>query len=292
MQKVLFTQGLPSAGKSTWARAYCEKHTDWVRVCRDDLRNMRGKYWLPKQENLITEMENYCIMVALNRGYNVIVDATHLNQKDVVRKTRVIKDHYRTRGINVEFEIKSFDLSIEKCIERDLKRVNSVGEKVIRKFYDLYLRQEKLKVKQDESLSRVILIDLDGTIALHNGRSPYEYEKCDTDLPNFPVIKVIENYLSYGCGDIIFMSGREDSCKEKTLQWIQDNIQIMPGEIQLYMRKTGDRRKDAIIKRELFEKHIKNNYYIDFVIDDRPQVIRMWKDLGLFVFNVGDGIEF
>lgn len=61
----------------------------------------------------------------------------------------------------------------------------------------------------------------------------------------------------------------------------------------LYMRKTGDSRKDSIIKLEIFNKHIKPNYKILGVFDDRMQVCRMWYEQGIFCFNVNQGlIEF
>lgn len=74
--KLLILKGLPASGKSTWAREHCEKNKDWVRVNRDDLRNMRGLYWLPKQEKLITKWEDACLISALESGYNVILDST------------------------------------------------------------------------------------------------------------------------------------------------------------------------------------------------------------------------
>ena len=52
------------------------------------------------------------------------------------------------------------------------------------------------------------------------------------------------------------------------------------------MRKTDDSRKDSIIKKEIFLEHIDKEYNVMSVFDDRPQVIRMWRDLGLFVFDV------
>ena len=59
------------------------------------------------------------------------------------------------------------------------------------------------------------------------------------------------------------------------------------------MRMADDTREDSIIKKELFNKWIRNIYNVLFVIDDRPRVIRMWRhELGLTVFDVGNGIEF
>ncbi len=53
------------------------------------------------------------------------------------------------------------------------------------------------------------------------------------------------------------------------------------------MRKTGDKRDDTIVKKELFDS-FKNDYYVEYVIDDRPKVVRMWRSLGLFTFQVND----
>ena len=56
----------------------------------------------------------------------------------------------------------------------------------------------------------------------------------------------------------------------------------------LFMRKTGDFRQDAVIKKEIYDQFIKDKYYIEFVLDDRLQVCRMWYDLGLTLLTVGD----
>lgn len=280
--KVIFTQGIPGSGKTTWAKAYCEKNKDWVRVSRDDLRNMRGKYWLPKQEGLITTMERACIKSALIHGKNVIVDATNLNKKFMAQ----MKYEIDLWGMDVQYETKRFNISLDKAIERDLKRANSVGEKVIKNFYKRYIEPVK-QVQQDRSLPSAVICDLDGTLAIHNGRDPFQYDKCDSDLVN----KTIRDILWQTTGvnnHLIFMSGREDSCLEKTKQWLKDKVEIT-RRYDIYMRKTGDHRKDSIIKRELFDEHIKGKYYVEFVLDDRDQVVEMWRDMGLTCLQVAEG---
>ena len=53
------------------------------------------------------------------------------------------------------------------------------------------------------------------------------------------------------------------------------------------MRASGDTRKDSIVKKELYEKHIKNKYYVSFWLDDRNQVVDMVrKELGLLCLQV------
>ena len=56
------------------------------------------------------------------------------------------------------------------------------------------------------------------------------------------------------------------------------------------MRKDEDNRKDSIIKWELYEKHIKPmNVNILFILDDRNQVVEMWRSKGFTVFQVANG---
>lgn len=289
MLKVLFCRGIPASGKSTWAKSFCEKHHNWVRVSRDDLRNMRKPYWLPKQENLITQWERDLIVSALRFQKNVIVDATNLN-KDFNESTKFYIE--REFG-KVIFEYKDFtDVSLEECIKRDLKRPNSVGEKVIRGFYNKYLNPVQ-PIIQDKSLPKAWIFDIDGTLALFDGRNPFDYDKCDADLPNKPVVDIVNNFYNARY-NIIFVSGREDRCKKKTIDWLAKYTFLEKEYIKnhLYMRKTGDRRKDYIVKKEMFDLYFNDKYYIEGIVDDRPQVIRMWKQLGLFVLNVGSGNEF
>lgn len=55
------------------------------------------------------------------------------------------------------------------------------------------------------------------------------------------------------------------------------------------MRPEGDIRKDSIVKRELFEKYVRPYYNIEFVLDDRNQVVEMWRSLGLKCLQVAEG---
>jgi hypothetical protein len=56
------------------------------------------------------------------------------------------------------------------------------------------------------------------------------------------------------------------------------------------MRVDQDFRKDAIIKKELFMNNVHNKFFVEFILDDRKQVVDMWRnDLGLTVFQVAEG---
>jgi hypothetical protein len=134
--------------------------------------------------------------------------------------------------------------------------------------------------------SECVIVDIDGTVALRGARSPFDETQVSEDMPNFPVAELVE--LLHGAGiRVIFVSGRKDSCREATRAWL-DAYFSMPYE--LHMRRDGDGRKDYIVKREIFDEHIRHRYTVRWVLDDRDQVVRMWREeLGLTCLQVAPG---
>jgi hypothetical protein len=55
------------------------------------------------------------------------------------------------------------------------------------------------------------------------------------------------------------------------------------------MREEGNNEKDSIVKRRLFEDNIRGKYYIEYVLDDRNQVVDMWRNMGLTCLQVAEG---
>ena len=81
----------------------------------------------------------------------------------------------------------------------------------------------------------VVCVDIDGTVALMNGRNPYDYSKVFDDLPNTPIVTLVRDLDVEN--RILFVSGRPDSCKELTNCWIGLNV-TGTHENKLFMRKT------------------------------------------------------
>jgi hypothetical protein len=136
----------------------------------------------------------------------------------------------------------------------------------------------------DSALSDAIIVDMDGTLSLLNGRSPYDASTCDRDPANQPVLDTV--LLWQKSVKVIIMSGRTDDCRPQTEKWLaQHGVEAT----DIFMRATGDQRKDSIVKQELFDRHILNKYNVKFVLDDRKQVVQMWRGLGLTVFQVAEG---
>jgi hypothetical protein len=60
---------------------------------------------------------------------------------------------------------------------------------------------------------------------------------------------------------------------------------------ELHMRKTGDMRRDAVVKKELYQNFVvPSKREIAYVLDDRNQMVDMWrKELGLPCLQVWYG---
>lgn len=134
---------------------------------------------------------------------------------------------------------------------------------------------------------KAIIVDLDGTICVLDKRGPFEYEKCHLDLPNEPVLDIVKRYQADNDVTVIFLSGREDSAIEMTKKWITKHTGQEPEH--LYMRKTKDWRKDSIVKKEIYEVKVKPFFDVIFVLDDRDQVVKMWRQEGLTCLQVAEG---
>ena len=73
---------------------------------------------------------------------------------------------------------------------------------------------------------------------------------------------------------------------KETIKWLNDNGIKFDD---LYMRFTNDLRKDSIVKQEIYEMCIKDKYNVLFVLDDRDQVVNMWREQGLKCLQVAEG---
>ena len=288
--KIIMTIGLPASGKSTWAKKFIlEQNTDYggryKRVNKDDLRAMVdcGK-WSKSNEKFILLTRDFLVRSAIKQGNSIIVDDTNLDPSHE-RDLKAIADE-----LGADFEIKDFrDVSLAICLERDSKRVDSVGEKVIMGMYDRYLKPKIPVIVQDSKLPAAIICDIDGTIAIKGDRDIYDSSKVYLDTVNKPVFDLLK-MVPVGV-KIIFCSGREDVCGEQTCDWLDQNVLSPLNRTvdRMLMRKTGDHRKDSIVKEEIYHEHIENRYNILFVLDDRDQVVQMWRQQGLTCLQVADG---
>lgn len=178
-------------------------------------------------------------------------------------------------------------------------------------------------MKDDKAVleQKAVLVDIDGTAAIMwNNRGPFDYDMVGYDDINFPVWITIKGLEEQGY-QTVFCSGRENvsfpgkskdkvfrraympgsynttneypNCYELTFEWLHKQIKLFEMDSYynpiLYMRAEGDHRPDWVVKKELFLNEICKKYDVKLVIDDRQQVVDMWRSLGLTCFQVAEG---
>lgn len=130
------------------------------------------------------------------------------------------------------------------------------------------------------------------------------YEACDQDKPIKPLIEMFR-LISVQYDTVEIWSGRCESVREKTLDWLIDNMKSGIDEREYFnlilkMRPIGDSIPDDQLKERWLDEYIqkscndavtgktdshKGSNGIDFCFDNRPKVTRMFRRRGIFVFN-------
>jgi len=144
----------------------------------------------------------------------------------------------------------------------------------------------------------LVCFDIDGTLANLDHRlgfvrtKPKNWAAFDAGIPNDKVNEpVAEAFRALSAfNTVILASGRNENSRAATETWLQKNGFYEYDK--LYMRKAGDYRGDDIVKREILDEIIADyGKKPDMVFDDRPRVVKMWRENGIFVFDVYQGEE-
>ena len=320
--EVVICKGLPASGKSTWAKNQAIK-SNVKRISRDDLRFMLDNSKYTKyNESFILNIRDYIIKQALNSEKSIVVDDTNFNNSCIERIKDIVYDfnQYRSDLCQYNIRIEFFNVDVMECIRRNAKRIGNarVPHITILNMYNKYIKspeESELSIKdipkeldrnlsvnidqkdipkglnrnlsmnidQNESLDHAIICDLDGTLSININRSPYSIKGCIQDKLNKPVANILKIYKERGYKIIIFSGRKSEQCSE-TIRWLSKHN--IPYDF-IRMRSIGDMRPDKVIKREFYEQSVKGQYFVEFILDDRDQVVDLWrKDLGLPCFQV------
>jgi predicted kinase len=301
MNKLIILSGPSCSGKSTKAKQlFDENPLNTIIINRDKIRELLYGYteenvWeyykridINSLEKQITQYETLLIKEGLASNKIVIVDATHLEPKylerfsyfnaiDVVEinlyadlDVLIERNSNRKRKVDVEI--------IEKQLKKQKRLYTSDG--------DLYKHQgyiDYIKPFNNSKFPKCIVVDIDGTIAEKGDRSPYDWSKVNLDTPISEIIYLVNKYIQDEDYKVFFCSGRDEICRDLTDDWLMQYFTYY--KYSLLMRKEKDQRPDWQIKKEMWEKICKE-YYIEFMIDDRNQVVDYAKNLGFRVLQV------
>lgn len=290
---ITLTYGLPASGKSTWAKEQAANSDGQiVRINMDDIRSMLNLPYSTKNENLAQKLQVELLVAAVKAGKDVILDNTHITDK-------MPKAYKKAIDGSARFEVKDFtDVSLTECLYRDKRRPNPVGDAVIKRMHN-QLKSGKFVLTEEwlndvkisplyvprVSAAAAIVVDIDGTLAEHVARSPYDYSRVLTDAVHEHIAELVRMYRDYGYY-ILIVSGREDSCREDTKTWLKTHN--IPYDA-LFMRETGDKRDDRDVKQDIFDTYIRDLYQVSVWIDDRKRVVDRMRALGIKVLQVAPG---
>lgn len=284
--KAYITIGVSASGKTTWAKEWAKTHPRTLITNRDDMRFSVTGYkgwldykWNNKVEDIITNLQHTTIKEAAALGWDVIIADTNLNPK--FRQDLI--GYCEDLGFHVE--LKEFEVSFEEACKRDAARPNGVGYSVIAKQMKFWNEYKGVYTYiPNPTLPDAIIVDLDGTLAHMITRTAFQWERVGEDSLDKAVATTIEAMKLVNDVSIIIMSGRDEVCRDITEHWLHDNGVEWD---KLLMRPKGDMRRDSEVKLQLFKENVASKYNVLYAIDDRPQVVRLWNDIGVKVFNVG-----
>lgn len=305
MPTIHLMRGLPGSGKSTLARELIDLSRGGIRrVNLDDIRTMLDgsahrddQQKSSRHETTALAIQDAAILETIGWGWDVVIDNTHLTHRLPNRYRRLI-------GGRARFEVHDLThIPAAECIVRDARRPNPVGADVIRKMAGRIPHGRGITTEYmndwptferyipNPELPPAVICDLDGTLAHHVSRGPYEEERCDEDAVDDNVRQALVDAVNRGWA-VLLLSGRHEEAKgvsirELTQRWLEWND--VPYD-HLRMRPADDQRPDYIVKAELFDQHVRPHYDVRLVLDDRDSVVDLWRrGLGLKCWQVAPG---
>lgn len=143
-------------------------------------------------------------------------------------------------------------------------------------------------------LPPAVVVDLDGTLTSAAWREhhlagpgrkdwPAFFAGMSRDAPVQPLVDLVNWTANHAA--VVLLTGRPDDHEPAIRRWLADHEVAYD---LLLMRRGGDRRPDTDVKRERYRQQIAPRYDVRLAVDDRPHVIEMWREEGLYVLTAVD----
>lgn len=150
--------------------------------------------------------------------------------------------------------------------------------------------------------TNAIIVDIDWTVADHSHRLHHIIGKVKDwprynalawdDTPILPVIELLNALrTAWQQYEVCFITWRTEEIRQVTEEWIAKHCPYIWSRT-LYMRETWDHREDTVIKKEIYDNKVSQNYLVQYIFEDRPRVCKMRRDLWLYVFNCDQSWKF
>lgn len=296
--------GPPGSGKSTYALerisySDAEQENPVVYINQD----LQGKDHL----RIFNE--------AIESGRNIVVDRMNFSKSQ--------RDRYlvpaKTKGYETQIIVlhESYETCFKRCQERKdhltIKDETS-ARSALNTFFTKYERVSDYEADQvfrawpEGEKPSAVVVDLDGTLCNveHRRHFVIKPEGQKKDWQGF-FKGMVDDTPNQWCADIVrlmadehtvvYCSGRPDNYRKETVEWLKKyglysinfKFKIREGEPHLYMRPRNDSRSDNIVKEILLDYEILTRFKPYFMIDDRQQVVDMYRSRGFTVLQCDKG---
>ena len=111
------------------------------------MRILMGQYWVPSREPLLSRIRALFLNAAMDYGFSIVIDDMNLNPRTTEYYEVLVENYNNIHEDKYTIEYRLFNTPLNVCIERDAKRENPIGAKVIT---DTYTKYEKLIAELDE----------------------------------------------------------------------------------------------------------------------------------------------
>lgn len=302
MAELLILRGAMASGKTTFSNEWVAADSEHrARVNRDDIRSMvgiTGGIGSNEQEQLVSKIEKASVITYLDAGVSVVLDATNMHARNNKAWMQLALEHGAT------YDFKTFNVDERTAIARDKVRGamggRMVGEDVIKVFFAKWVHPVTGNLPSPPTLDGphsvqfkpyvpgeqpAFSFDLDGTLAHHVDRSPYDFTKYHTDEVDEALRDLTMTLGNIGY-PVIILTGRGEEYRAECEAWLAANYVY---HTDMFMRPAGDMRRDDIIKSEMVDKYISNVYDIRIHFDDRNRVVDALRIKGMKVAQVAYG---
>jgi predicted kinase/uncharacterized HAD superfamily protein len=314
MKKIILPVGPPGSGKSTLAKQCVEE--GYTRISQDvdgrkhlDLFQaavVRGDDIFVDRLNFTKQQRSRYLDVAKAAGYSTKVIILYQPFSVCLERCLNRKDHETIK--NEESARSALNMFFTKY-----EPVENTEADIIEKIYP-----------DNSRFPSAIVCDLDGTLCEVEHRRHFVRPPSNTLVgPDGSMIKVLDQFESVdlqeplpkfkpnwkgffdamsedglnkpvaeilhtmgGTHSIVLCSGRPDSYKRDTVAWLKKH-EVHYDD--LFMRNRADHRQDNVVKEIILDFEILTRYKPYFMIDDRDQVVEMWRERGYKCHQVAKG---